>query len=227
MHMLNQRRAHILGLLIRDYIEHPRPVGSSSLVRKHNLQISPATVRSDFAILEQNGFITQPHTSAGRIPTVRGYKYFVQYLIHEGSVAKRQAAQLKAARQHNRRLLAQQLSDLSGESIALVDRDGRYFVSGLSQLFNKPEFNDETTRSSIGELFNQFEKTANELFSQMNNDVETFIEDKRLSAPKCAVMGIKVNSENNEPFLIMMCGPLRMNYEANRALLQHIKKIYE
>ena len=227
MYMLNQRRAHILGLLIRDYIENPRPVGSSSLVRKHNLQISPATVRSDFASLEQNGFITQPHTSAGRVPTVRGYKYFVQYLVRESALAKRQAAQLKSARENNRRLLAQQLSDLSGESIALVDKDGRYFVSGLSQLFNKPEFNDETTRSSVGELFDQFENMANDLFAQMNNDVETFIGDKRLPAPKCAVMGIKVNPQSREPFLIMMCGPLRMNYEANRALLQHIKKIYE
>ena len=225
--MLNQRRAHILGLLIRDYIEHPRPVGSSSLVRKHNMQISPATVRNDFAVLEENGFITQPHTSAGRIPTVRGYKYFVQYLVRESALAKRQAAQLKSAREHNRRLLAQQLSDLSGESIALVDRDGRYFVSGLSQLFNKPEFGDERTRNSIGELFDQFENMAQDLFKQMDNEVETFIGDKRLVAPECAVMGIKVHPESREPFLIMMCGPLRMNYEANRALLQHIKKIYE
>ncbi len=225
--MLNQRRAHVLGLLIRDYIENPRPVGSSSLVRKHNLQISPATVRADFAILEKNGFITQPHTSAGRIPTVRGYKYFVRYLVHENALGKRKALRLKEARENNRRILAQQLSDISGESIALVDEDGRYFVSGLSQLFNKPEFSDERTRNSIGELFDQFENMTNELFSQMNNDVETFIGDKRLVAPKCAVMGIKVTSKNNVPFLIMMCGPLRMNYEANRALLQHIKKIYE
>lgn len=225
--MLNQRRAHVLGLLIRDFIEHPCPIGSSALVRKHKLNISPATVRNDFAVLESHGLIAAPHTSSGRIPTVKGYQYFVRYLLREQALAKRETEQLKALkRAQDHRRITQELADISGDSTALVESDGKYYISGLTHLFNKPEFADEIMRSSIGDLFDHFETIANELFARMGDDVTTFIGDVA-SARSCSLMGIKITPPSGEPFLIMMCGPTRMNYETNRALLNHIRQLYD
>jgi heat-inducible transcriptional repressor len=78
--MVEERRLAVLRAIVEDYVSTQEPVGSKSLVDRHQLGVSPATVRNDMAALEEEGFITQPHTSAGRIPTDKGYRLFVDRL---------------------------------------------------------------------------------------------------------------------------------------------------
>jgi len=78
---LDERQKLILALVIRDYIDHPQPVGSKTLVDKYGLNFSPATVRNEMGALTEVGFLHQPHTSAGRVPTEEGYRYFVRQLM--------------------------------------------------------------------------------------------------------------------------------------------------
>jgi heat-inducible transcriptional repressor len=78
--MLDERKLDVLRAIVEDYVSTQEPVGSKSLVDRHHLGVSPATVRNDMAVLEDEGFITQPHTSAGRIPTDKGYRLFVDKL---------------------------------------------------------------------------------------------------------------------------------------------------
>ncbi|MDG9705154.1 heat-inducible transcriptional repressor HrcA [Streptomyces sp. DH37] len=78
--MLSERRLEVLRAIVQDYVGTQEPVGSKALTERHNLQVSPATVRNDMAALEDEGYIAQPHTSAGRIPTDKGYRLFVDKL---------------------------------------------------------------------------------------------------------------------------------------------------
>ncbi|MPZ97446.1 MAG: heat-inducible transcriptional repressor HrcA [Propionibacteriales bacterium] len=78
--MLDDRKLDVLRAIVEDYVSTQEPVGSKALVDRHRLGVSPATVRNDMAALEDEGFITQPHTSAGRIPTDKGYRLFVDKL---------------------------------------------------------------------------------------------------------------------------------------------------
>ena len=78
--MLDDRKLDVLRAIVEDYVQTQEPVGSKALVERHGLGVSPATVRNDMAVLEEEGFITQPHTSAGRIPTDKGYRLFVDKL---------------------------------------------------------------------------------------------------------------------------------------------------
>jgi heat-inducible transcriptional repressor len=78
--MVEDRKLAVLRAIVEDYVATQEPVGSKSLVDRHSLGVSPATVRNDMAALEDEGFITQPHTSAGRIPTDKGYRLFVDRL---------------------------------------------------------------------------------------------------------------------------------------------------
>jgi heat-inducible transcriptional repressor len=78
--MLDDRKLDVLRAIVEDYVATHEPVGSKTLVDRHNLGVSPATVRNDMAALEEEGYITQPHTSAGRIPTDAGYRLFVDKL---------------------------------------------------------------------------------------------------------------------------------------------------
>jgi len=78
--VLDDRKLAVLRAIVEDFVSTNEPVGSKSLVDRHNLDVSPATIRNDMAVLEDQGFIVQPHTSAGRIPTEKGYRLFVDRL---------------------------------------------------------------------------------------------------------------------------------------------------
>ncbi len=83
MERLSERQERILSFIVREYIDTATPVSSKITVQREDLGISSATVRSEMAHLEMLGYLTHPHTSAGRIPTPRGYRYFVEYLMKE------------------------------------------------------------------------------------------------------------------------------------------------
>ena len=78
--MAQSRRMLVLRAVVEDYIRSQEPVGSTTLTRDHDLGVSSATVRNDMAALEDEGYLIQPHTSAGRVPTEKGYRYFVDRL---------------------------------------------------------------------------------------------------------------------------------------------------
>jgi heat-inducible transcriptional repressor len=90
---LDDRKLAVLRAIVEDYVATQEPVGSKALVERHHLGVSPATVRNDMAVLEEEGYIRQPHTSAGRVPTDRGYRLFVDRLsrIKPLSPAERRA----------------------------------------------------------------------------------------------------------------------------------------
>src|ERR1700735_1543221 len=78
--MLDDRKTTILKEVVAEHIETGQPVGSSHVVRDGSIDVSPATVRADMSALEREGYLTHPHTSAGRVPTDLGYRYFVDHL---------------------------------------------------------------------------------------------------------------------------------------------------
>jgi heat-inducible transcriptional repressor len=93
--MLSERRLEVLRAIVQDYVGTEEPVGSKALTERHSLGVSPATVRNDMAVLEEEGYIHQPHTSAGRVPTDKGYRLFVDKLagVKPLSTAERRAIQ--------------------------------------------------------------------------------------------------------------------------------------
>ena len=89
----DDRRLQVLRAIVQDYVSTNDPVGSKALAARHDLGVSPATIRNDMAVLEEEGYITQPHTSAGRVPTDKGYRFFVDRLsaVKPLSTAERRA----------------------------------------------------------------------------------------------------------------------------------------
>jgi heat-inducible transcriptional repressor len=89
----DERRLEVLRAIVQDYVSTNDPVGSKALAERHDLGVSPATIRNDMAVLEEQGYITQPHTSAGRVPTDKGYRLFVDRLsaVKPLSTAERRA----------------------------------------------------------------------------------------------------------------------------------------
>jgi heat-inducible transcriptional repressor len=111
--MLDDRKLDVLRAIVEDYVATEEPVGSRALVERHGLGVSPATVRNDMAALEHEGYLRQPHTSAGRVPTDKGYRYFVDSLRGPGQLGTGQVQQVRSffAKAHGE--LEQMLHDTS------------------------------------------------------------------------------------------------------------------
>ena len=94
--MLDERKTAILGAVVQEYIETAQPVGSTHIATAPGVGVSPATVRNEMAVLEQEGYLVQPHTSAGRIPTDKGYRFFVDHLAAPGRLDAARSAEVGA-----------------------------------------------------------------------------------------------------------------------------------
>lgn len=84
--LLNERKISVLHAIIDDYIRSAEPVGSRTIARRYNLGVSPATIRNEMADLEETGYIIQPHISAGRIPSDKGYRFYVDVLMEPSPI---------------------------------------------------------------------------------------------------------------------------------------------
>src|SRR5688572_31026904 len=94
--MLDERKASILRAVVERYIQTAQPVGSGHVARAPEVGVSSATVRNDMAALEHEGYLRQPHTSAGRVPTDKGYRYFVDSLHGPGQLGTSQVQQVRS-----------------------------------------------------------------------------------------------------------------------------------
>ena len=147
--MLSDRRQRVLAALIEEYVARALPVGSRTLTERYRFGVSPATIRNELSALEEEGYISQPHTSAGRIPTDFGYRTFVDNLVESGDIAEDDTA-AEALRQLKDQ--ATELDDLLEKMSAALSRftDCLSIVAppdlshprrlGIMSLMRQPEF---------------------------------------------------------------------------------------
>jgi heat-inducible transcriptional repressor len=95
MSELTERQRTVLGITIREYIRSAQPVGSATIRQRHDLRVSAATIRNEFMALTDMGYLRQPHTSAGRVPTAEGYRYFVEQLMEESELPLSEQLQIR------------------------------------------------------------------------------------------------------------------------------------
>lgn len=114
--MFNERQKRILQAVTVDYISTAEPVGSRTIARKYNLGVSPATIRNEMYELEEAGYLEQPHTSAGRIPSDLGYRFFVDVLMEPYAVDQRQATSIRSGLMQQ----VQELTDLLHQTARLL-----------------------------------------------------------------------------------------------------------
>lgn len=147
--MLSDRRQRVLAALIEEYVARAMPVGSRTLTERYELGVSPATIRNELSVLEDEGYISQPHTSAGRVPTDFGYRTFVDRLVESGALSD----DPETLESLNRlRDAARELDDLRERTSAALARftDCLTIVApndlphprrlGMSSLMRQPEF---------------------------------------------------------------------------------------
>lgn len=129
---LTERQERILALVVRNYIEAGKPVGSKTLVESFELDMSSATARNDLAVLGELGYLTQLHTSAGRIPTERGYRYFVQKLLGEFHLPLHEREMIRH-QFHQARLDIDQWTQLAAAILARTSRSASFVTAPIAR----------------------------------------------------------------------------------------------
>jgi len=219
---MTKRQQNILKTIIEEYIQTSEPIGSKAI--EGCFKVSSATIRNEMLNLCKDGYLIQPHTSAGRVPTEKGYRYYLDNLLETDKDAVKNLSQftgligpdLEAAVKQ----LAKALTELSGETVVVgLGRDVCYYT-GLSNLFSKPEFRSLSTVLDLSSVLDQFNDVIDEVYDVVGKNVTVKIGSENPFDKKMSSMMIKCAGGN---CLIGIIGPMRMNYNKNISLLKEVK----
>lgn len=231
---MEDRLKKILSTVIEEYTNTAVPVGSKILVEKHGFKISPATIRNDMNELEEKGYLYQPHISAGRIPTDKGYRFFVEEIMkdRELSVAEQKKLQtellkLKAQNTRLSRTAGKLLSSLSGNlAISGIRQDLHDF--GMSELLSMPEFKEVDEFCRLAEVLDYIDENVETILSKVKEgETKIFIghENPIKSISNCSMIVTPYKTKEGEKGVLAIIGPKRMKYAKNKSLLDYVRKL--
>ena len=231
---ITERQRQILCQIIEEYAETASPVGSVTMAKLFG--VSPATIRSEMARLEALGLIAQPHTSAGRVPTDAGYRYYVNSL--EGGAETRpemiergvHAIEVRVSSQSRAdaaiRGAVDALVELTG-NLGLATIGGQLYLSGISRLFTQPEFMDARRVQSVAKLLDNLEPWLRE--AAPGEPLNIFIGQENPIGKNSGVSLIisKFRSPFSDRSYIGVLGPTRQNYSRVMSLVRYTGNMLE
>lgn len=224
MHDLSERQIQILKSLIEEYIQTAEGVGSETLEKKHGLSASPATIRNEMVRLAELGYLQKLHTSAGRMPTAKGMKFYVEQLMREKelSVAEEVAVKEKLwdFREEDTRFMRELTRSLAEKTKALAvatTSEGDVYCAGYANILDMPEFYDIDVTKSLLSAIDQFDE-FDPFFelSLADEAVHVFWGEEvspKLKGPYGLVF-IRYKTANHLVGEIGVIGPTRLNYMA-------------
>jgi transcriptional regulator of heat shock response len=221
-------------MVVKEYTETAVPVGSKVLASKYKFDLSPATIRNEMNELEEKGYLHQPHISAGRIPTDKGYRYFVEKIMPDKELSKQeqkklQAELLKMQAKNTRltRTTAKLLSGLSG-NLAISGVKHEFDDFGMKELLDEPEFREMDDLCRLAETLDYIDERFDSLVKNLrNNEVKIFIgkENPIKEISNCSMMISPYKTKSGEKGLLALIGPKRMEYAKNKSLINYMKKL--
>jgi len=228
---MTERQKQILHAIVEQYAEVAAPVGSSLMAKVFN--VSSATIRAEMAELERMGFITQPHTSAGRIPTDKGYRFYVNDLtgtdaLPESRVEKALATRVQDGGLPERtiRNAVDTLVDLT-HNLGLATIGDQLYMSGLSNLFGQPEFIRGSQVQQVASLLDNLEPWLRE--AAPNEPLSVYIGAENPIGRTAGVSLIisRFRSPYSDHSYIGTLGPTRQSYREVMSLVRHAGETLE
>jgi transcriptional regulator of heat shock response len=192
--------------------------------------VSSATIRNDMAELEERGLIEQPHTSAGRIPTEAGYRYYVDEFVDEPEMKDDARIRLETAMvtlrseaAHSVRNFAKQVAQLSGETVFMHFGDEN-FLTGMTNLATKPEFHGTTMMATASRVVDDLDLIISEVEKKPSGEIEIFIGKNNPFGQDLSTVLTTISVPNLGDGLFGILGPTRMDYDANVALMRYVRE---
>jgi len=236
---MDLRRQKILEAIIETFIQHALPVGSKHLTEFYNFEVSPATIRNEMAALEKEGYISQPHTSAGRVPTSRAYRMLVDQMqsqlqkpsdsSSERLARRAQEDMLKIRNQYYLTKTKEKLYDTvsilatatDNVSFATIPDKGQFFFIGISNFLKKPEFMAEPEK--LTKVVEVLEHDLANVLSDLEITEEGVIyigeENILPEFQSCSLLATPYSHQGFKGVMGIL-GSTRMNYAYNMAALK-------
>lgn len=227
--MLTERQGKILNCIVGEYISSKTPVGSKILTKKYKFGIKPPTMRIEFQKLTDMGYLAQPHTSAGRVPTDKGYRFYVDNL--HSSVFNRGFDSIEQEMEDSLgffQTMTKKIAELTSNlAITYFPEEGIVFKEGWDEIFKEPEFEDSTFIAKFMEAVQSFEKHIDEL--EDFDDPRVFIgkENKMVQAPEFSTIVSRIHLSKEREGVVIILGPKRMAYDKNVGIMNSLIKLLE
>jgi transcriptional regulator of heat shock response len=225
--MITARQQKLLSAILREYVDTAEAVSSGHLADQTGMEISPATIRNELAALTETGYLTQPHTSAGRVPTEKAWRWYVQNLLKAQEVSKdtrEHVLHVIHAHRHVHaelmRHLAKTLAELAQESVVLAPAPNETYYTGLSNLFAQPEFAEVNMVQAMSRVIDSFDEIVRKMYDHLENDVEVLVGRDSPFGHDCGVVIVKYQFPHQPHGLIGILGPLRQDYNEHVAMLK-------
>jgi transcriptional regulator of heat shock response len=226
---ITKRQGEILNRIVQEYIELAEPVSSQLLEKKYDFSICPATIRIEMQKLTDKEFLSQPHTSAGRIPTDKGYRFFVDELFKKELGCFEMEDWFSEEADDNIKfiqLLTKNLA-LASQSLVLsyLEKEKIFWKEGWEEIFKIPEFREENYIINFTKLLESLEKNIEDL--QLNSGIKIYIgkenpfkktKDFSIISSRCCLPG-------DCQTIISLLGPKRMNYDRNIGLINSLTRL--
>ncbi len=252
---MTSRREAILEAIVREYVSTAEPVGSLTLVKKYSFPYSSATIRAEMAMLEESGYIMHPHTSAGRVPTEKGYRYFVDMVqkeesnsakasldkesnfakasLDKGRISKREEdileRRIAAMHSHFERrfdMAAMALADMT-RNVAISSMGQEIYSHGLANLFRQPEFYDNDRVLRVADMIDNLQGLLRELPRTKDFMVLIGNESPVGKSAGCSLIVSRVQLPQNTRGYLGVLGPTRMPYERVIPLVMRTRDLLE
>ncbi|MEO5628069.1 MAG: transcriptional regulator [Candidatus Saccharimonadales bacterium] len=228
---MTERQQKILAAIVEQYAEVASPVGSSLMAKLFG--VSSATIRAEMADLERQGYIMQPHTSAGRVPTDKGYRQYVNSLSEEAKPAERRGSRALAVRVQGGGLPERTIRNAVDTLVELTHNLGiatigdQLYMSGLSNLFGQPEFINGEHVQQVARLLDNLEPWLKE--ASPNQPLSVYIgrENPIGRSAQCTLIICKFRSSYSDQSYIGVLGPTRQQYRHVMQLVEHAGRTLE
>jgi heat-inducible transcriptional repressor len=232
---MTERQAKLLSAIVEQYAEIAAPVGSITLAKLFG--VSSATIRSDMAQLEADGFIAQPHTSAGRVPTDKGYRFYVNILTEQNTDTplldrSARAIDARVATHTDRsdraiRSAVDSLVDLT-HNLGLATIGDQLYMSGMANLFSQPEFIDSSRNvQRIAQLLDNLEPWLRETAPNEPLNVYIGSENPIGKSSSASLIISRFRSPYSDRSYIGVLGPTRQDYARVMRLVRHTGAMLE
>lgn len=236
---LTSRQTQLLKTIIDEYIETATPVGSENLDKKFNLGVSPATIRNEMVALTKSGYLKQPHTSAGRVPTPLAMKFYINQLMEEKQMSVVDEVKAKEevwdSRDDIDELMDEATHALASRTrslavAAIKDKKDRFWQAGQSYIFENPEFAEMAVCRDLFSIFEEFDKLDRLFFGMAGatSPLEVLFGEE-LGWHELEPAGIVATHFNirGKPGALGVIGPARANYGTVIPILRYFGNLIE
>lgn len=228
------RQKQLLSAIVELYTKTAVPVGSQALLEHYDFGVSSATLRNDMVMLEEEGYLYQPHVSAGRIPTDQGYRLYVEEMMGDEDLSRedqrrlqKELLMLKAKHMRLGRSTAKLLSSLSGNLAVsgIVDKD-EYYDFGMRELIDNPEFQEMDELCRLVETLDSLDEKVDGIMLKLKDgETRIFIgsENPIAGINNCSMIVAPYQTDEGRGMLAII-GPKRMDYAKNKSLIEYMRK---